>query len=55
MFDLTRFPVSDGAGVKCYTFCAILDRNNFLQFFSSHIFKNVNFFVEHREMSGIVR
>ena len=24
IFDLTRFPVSDGAEVKCYTFCTIL-------------------------------
>ena len=35
MFDLTRFPVSDGAGVKCYTFCTILDRF-FFEFLSSH-------------------
>ena len=26
MLDLRRFPVSDGAGVKCCTFCTILDR-----------------------------
>ena len=32
MLDLTRFPVSDGAGVKCYTFCTILDRTGFLNF-----------------------
>ena len=33
MFDLTRFPVSDGAGVKCYTFCTILDRLFFIKNF----------------------
>ena len=54
IFDLTRFPVSDGAGVKCYTFCTILDRNYFFESVRI-IFKNVNFFVEHMEMSRIVR
>ena len=29
MFDLTRFPVSDGAGIKCCTFCTIFDRKYF--------------------------
>ena len=31
MLDLRRFPVSDGAGVKCCTFCTILDRKHFLE------------------------
>ena len=38
MFDLTRFPVSDGAGVKCYTFCTILDRKDILEFFELLVF-----------------
>ena len=29
MVDLRRFPVSDGAGIKCVTFCTILDRKLF--------------------------
>ena len=32
MIGLTRFPVSDGAGIKCYTFCTILDRKEFSDF-----------------------
>ena len=32
MLDLTRFPVSDGAGIKCYAFCTILDRKDFSDF-----------------------
>ena len=52
MLDLRRFPVSDGAGVKCCTFCTILDRF-FLEFLSSHILKNVNFLDESMEMSEI--
>ncbi len=32
MLDLRRFPVSDGAGVKCYTFCTILDRKQNFDF-----------------------
>ena len=32
MLDLTRFPLSDGPGTKCYTFCTILDRKHFLDF-----------------------
>ena len=32
MLDLTRFPVSDGAGIKCYTFCTILDRKDMYNF-----------------------
>ena len=31
IFDLTRFPVSDGAEIKCCTFCTILDRKHFLK------------------------
>ena len=37
MLDLTRFPVSDGAGIKCYTFCTILDRF-FFEFFELLVF-----------------
>ena len=43
IFDLTRFPVSDGAGVKCYTFFSvpiIFKRMSFrpktFRLFSSH-------------------
>ena len=32
MLDLGRFPVSDGAGVKCCTFCTILGRKYFFDF-----------------------
>ena len=38
MLDLRRFPVSDGAGVKCYTFCTILDRKQIFDFFELLIF-----------------
>ena len=31
MLDLRRFPVSDEAGIKCCTFCTILDRKHFLK------------------------
>ena len=38
MLDLTRFPLSDGAGIKCYTFCTILDRKRFFGFFELLVF-----------------
>ena len=53
MLDLTRFPVSDGAGIKCYTFCTILDRKLFLDFFSFHFSEKCELFGSFMEMSGI--
>ena len=53
IFDLTRFPVSDGAGIKCYTFCTILDRKHFLDFFSFHFSEKCELFGSFVEMSGI--
>ena len=31
--------MSDGAGVKCYTFCTILDRNDFLTFLNYWVWR----------------
>ena len=53
IFDLTRFPVSDGAEIKCCTFCTILDRKHFLKFFSSHYSEKCELFGSSMEMSGI--
>ena len=53
MFDLTRFPVSDGAGIKCYTFCTILDRKHFLDFLNYWFWTKGHVTTEHMEMSGI--
>ena len=53
MLDLRRFPVSDGAGVKCCTFCTILDRKQ------NFVISNNGFFIsghvtpEDMEMSEI--
>ena len=55
MLDLTRFPVSDGPGTKCYTFCTILDRKYFFEKFSSHYSRKWKLFDESMEMSEIER
>ena len=52
MLDLTRFPVSDGAGIKCYTFCTILDRKHFLDFLNYWFWTKGHVTIEHMEMSG---
>ena len=54
MLDLTRFPVSDGAGIKCYTFCTILDRKHFLEF-QFPFSEKCELFCEPMEMSEIAR
>ena len=46
IFDLTRFPVSDGAGVKCCTFVRYLTENIFDE-------STCELFDESMEMSGI--
>ena len=51
MLDLTRFPVSDGAGIKCYTFCTILDRKHFLDFLNYWFWTKGHVTTEHMEMS----
>ena len=53
MLDLTRFPVSDGAGIKCGTFCTILDRKHFLDFLNYWFWTKGHVTIEHMEMSGI--
>ena len=50
MLDLTRFPVSDGAGIKCYTFCTILDRQLFLDFLNYWFSTNDHVTTEHMEL-----
>ena len=54
MLDLTRFPVSDGAGIKCYTFCTILDRKHFLDFLNYWFWTKGHVTTERMEMSGIL-
>ena len=53
VFDLTRFPVSDGAGVKWYTFCTILDRAGFLNFLNYWFSTEGHVTSEHMELWGI--
>ena len=53
MLDLRRFPVSDGAGIKCGTFCTILDRKHFLDFLNYWFWKIGHVTTEYMEMSGI--
>ena len=53
MLDLRRFPVSDGAGVKCYTFCTILDRQEIFDFLNYWFWTKGHVTIEHMEMSGI--
>ena len=53
MFDLTRFPVSDGAGVKCYTFCTILDRKEIYVFLNYWFSTKGHVTPENMEMSEI--
>jgi len=53
MVDLRRFPVSDGAGIKCGTFCTILDRKHFLDFLNYWFWKIGHVTTEYMEMSGI--
>ena len=53
MLDLTRFPVPDGAGIKCGTFCTILDRKHFLDFLNYWFWKIGHVTTEYMEMSGI--
>ena len=55
MLDLTRFPVSDGPGTKCYTFCTILDRKHFLEFLNYWFSTKGHVTTEHMEMSEIGR
>ena len=55
MLDLTRFPVSDGAGIKCYTFCTILDRKVFSDFLNYWFSTKGHVTTEHMEMSEIGR
>ena len=53
MVDLRRFPVSDGAGIQCCTFCTIFDRKHFLDFLNYWFWTNGHVTTEHMEMSGI--
>ena len=54
MLDLTRFPVSDGHGTKCYTFCTILDRKHFLDFLNYWFWTKGHVTTERMKMSGIL-
>ena len=45
--------MSDGAGVKCCTFCTILDRKYVLEFLSSHYSQKCELFDESMEISAI--
>ena len=54
MLDLRRFPVSDGARVKCYTFCTILDRQVFSDFLNYWFLTKGHVTTERMEMSGIL-
>ena len=53
MLDLRRFPVSDGAGVKCYTFCTILDRKQIFDFLNYWFSTKGHVTPENMEMSEI--
>ena len=53
MLDLRRFPVSDGAGVKCCTFCTILDRKENFRIFDYEFFLKSHVTPEDMEMSEI--
>ena len=53
MLDLRRFPVSDGAGVKCCTFCTILDRKQNLEISNNGFFISGHVTPEDMEMSAI--
>ena len=50
MLDLRRFPVSDGAGIKCGTFCTILDRKHFLDFLNYWFSTKGHVTIEHMEL-----
>ena len=51
MLDLRRFPVSDGAGVKCCTFCTILDRKQNFEISDYEFCKKGHVTPEDMEMS----
>ena len=53
MLDLRRFPVSDGAGVKCCTFCTILDRKQNFEISNNGFFLSGHVTPEDMEMSEI--
>ena len=53
MLDLRRFPVSDGAGVKCCTFCTILDRKQNFEISNNGFFISGHVTPEDMEMSEI--
>ena len=53
MLDLRRFPVSDGDGVECCTFCVILDRNEISEISNNGFFKSGHVTPEDMEMSEI--
>ena len=53
MLDLRRFPVSDGAGVKCCTFCTIHDRKENFEIFDYEFWKKSHVTPEDIEMSEI--
>ena len=53
MLDLRRFPVSDGAGVKCCTFCTILDRKQNFEFSDYEFCNKGHVTPEDMEMSAI--
>ena len=53
MLDLRRFPVSDGAGIKCCTFCTILDRKQIFKISSNGFCKGGHVTPEDMEMSEI--
>ena len=53
MLDLRRFPVSDGAGVKCCTFCTILDRKQNFEISDYEFCKKGHVTSEDIEMSEI--
>ena len=53
MLDLRRFPVSDRAGVKCCTFCTILDRKQNFEMFDYEFCKKGHVTPEDMEMSEI--
>ena len=45
--------MSDGAGVKCCTFCTIFDRKHFLKFLNYWFWTKGHVTSENMEMSGI--
>ena len=53
MLDLRRFPVSDGAGVKCCTFRTILDRKQKFEISNNGFFVSGHVTPEDMEMSEI--